>query len=302
MGELVGDLLELSRLESGTLGLEIGPFSLAEAGGQVASQLLPIAIERGIHLSTALPPRLRVACGDRRRVEQILTNLAANALKFTPSGGTVELEATLRRPGRDRDRPGRRGRHPGRGPGPDLRAVPPDGRPRADHRHRARTADRARSGPPDGRRPRCRVRARCRIGVRPRPARPGGGRRPRSSPPRWIERSAARRDGLEDRAAAPGVRRQPVARPTDGADARSSRSTRSGRRPGTARLRARARDPGRDADARPDRGSESGLLASLAGSTVFHRLGPDVASSWITRLTPSADPPSVRHPHRTHLG
>ncbi len=95
MGELVGDLLELSRLESGTLGLEIGPFSLAEAGGQVASQLLPIAIERGIHLSTAMPPRLRVACGDRRRVEQILTNLAANALKFTPSGGTVELEATF---------------------------------------------------------------------------------------------------------------------------------------------------------------------------------------------------------------
>ena len=95
MGELVGDLLELSRLESGTLGLDIGPFSVAEAGGQVAAHLLPIAIERGVHLSTALPPRLRVACGDRRRVEQILTNLAANALKFTPSGGTVEIEATF---------------------------------------------------------------------------------------------------------------------------------------------------------------------------------------------------------------
>ena len=93
MGELVGDLLELSRLGSGTLGLEIGPFSVAEAGGQVASGLLPIAIERGVHLSTAFPPRLRVATGDRRRVEQIVTNLAANALKFTPAGGSVELEA-----------------------------------------------------------------------------------------------------------------------------------------------------------------------------------------------------------------
>jgi signal transduction histidine kinase len=93
MGELVGDLLELSRLESGASGLEVGPFSLAEAGGQVAAGLLPIAIERGIRLSTAFPPRLRVARGDRRRVEQILTNLAGNALKFTPAGGTVELEA-----------------------------------------------------------------------------------------------------------------------------------------------------------------------------------------------------------------
>ncbi|HET7029877.1 MAG TPA: HAMP domain-containing sensor histidine kinase [Candidatus Limnocylindrales bacterium] len=91
MGELVGDLLELSRLESGTLGLEIGPFSVAEACSQVAANLLPIAIERRVHLTTSLPPRLRVASGDRRRVEQIVTNLAANALKFTPSGGNVEI-------------------------------------------------------------------------------------------------------------------------------------------------------------------------------------------------------------------
>ena len=95
MGELVGDLLELSRLESGTLGLEIGPFSVAEAGGQVAANLMPIALERGVGLTTALPPRLRVATGDRRRVEQILTNLAANALKFTPAGGTVEIGGTF---------------------------------------------------------------------------------------------------------------------------------------------------------------------------------------------------------------
>ena len=92
MGELVDDLLEISRLESGTLGLEIGPFSVAEAESQVAAALLPIAIDRGVHLMTDLPPRLRVATGDRRRVEQIVTNLAANALKFTPAGGHVEIE------------------------------------------------------------------------------------------------------------------------------------------------------------------------------------------------------------------
>jgi len=91
MAELVDDLLELSQLESGTLGLEIGPFSVAEAGGQVAANLLPIAIDQGVALRTALPPRIRVATADRRRVEQVLTNLAANALKFTPSGGSVEI-------------------------------------------------------------------------------------------------------------------------------------------------------------------------------------------------------------------
>jgi signal transduction histidine kinase len=91
MSELVGDLLDLSRLESGALELDLEPFSVAETAGRVAASLLPIAIERDIRLTTELPARLRSAIGDRRRVEQILTNLAGNALKFTPAGGTVDL-------------------------------------------------------------------------------------------------------------------------------------------------------------------------------------------------------------------
>ena len=91
MSELVGDLLELSRLESGSLELDLEPFSVAESAGRVAASLLPIAIERDIRLTTELPARLRAAVGDRRRVEQVLTNLTGNALKFTPPGGTVDL-------------------------------------------------------------------------------------------------------------------------------------------------------------------------------------------------------------------
>ena len=93
MGELVGDLLELSRLEAGSLRLDLTPFSIAEAAGRVAAAIHPIALDRGIDLGSSLPPRLRVATGDRRRVEQIVTNLAANALKFTPSGRRVEITA-----------------------------------------------------------------------------------------------------------------------------------------------------------------------------------------------------------------
>ncbi len=93
MADLVGDLLELSRLESGTLELEIEPFSVAEAAARVVGGLLPIALECDIRLRTTLPPRLQSATGDRRRVEQILTNLVANALKFTAPGGSIELTA-----------------------------------------------------------------------------------------------------------------------------------------------------------------------------------------------------------------
>jgi signal transduction histidine kinase len=93
MAELVGDLLEVSQIEAGSLGLQVAPFSLAEACARVLDGLMPIAEAAGLRLVRALPPRLRPAIGDRRRVEQIVTNLVANAIKYTPRGGLVELEA-----------------------------------------------------------------------------------------------------------------------------------------------------------------------------------------------------------------
>ena len=98
MSDLVGDLLEVSRLEAGTLGLEIRQVSVHEAGSRVIDGLAPIALERGVTLNADLPPRLRAATADRRRVEQILTNLGGNALKFTPDGGMVELAAWFEGP------------------------------------------------------------------------------------------------------------------------------------------------------------------------------------------------------------
>jgi signal transduction histidine kinase len=93
IASLVGDLLELSRLDSGSLRLELAPFSMAELGSRVIGALQPIAMDRGIALEAELPPRMRMALGDRRRIEQILTNLVGNALKFVAPGGRVKLAA-----------------------------------------------------------------------------------------------------------------------------------------------------------------------------------------------------------------
>lgn len=95
MAALVGDLLELSKLESGSLALERGPFSIADALSAVSAGLLPIALDRGVRLEVEAPSRMRTAVGDRRRVEQILTNLAANALKFGADGQGVRLEGRV---------------------------------------------------------------------------------------------------------------------------------------------------------------------------------------------------------------
>jgi signal transduction histidine kinase len=91
MTDLIGDLLELSRLESGSLVLESEPFSVAEVLQAVGAALMPIALDRGVPLVTTSPPRIKTAVGDRRRVEQIVTNLAGNALKFGSDGVEVEL-------------------------------------------------------------------------------------------------------------------------------------------------------------------------------------------------------------------
>ena len=95
MGDLVGDLLEISRLDAGSLALDLRPFSVADVAGRALASLAPLALERGTDLATDLPSRMRAAIGDRREVQRIVTNLLANALKFTPPGGHVELAGSF---------------------------------------------------------------------------------------------------------------------------------------------------------------------------------------------------------------
>ena len=103
MAALVDDLLELSRLESGTLALELGAVLGRRALNTVSAGLLPIALDRGIRLAgRARRPASASATGDRRRVEQIVTNLAANAIKFAgwragrarPGGSTARSRSS----------------------------------------------------------------------------------------------------------------------------------------------------------------------------------------------------------------
>jgi len=90
MSRLVNDLLDLARLESGQFQLTQRFLDLGQVMADVERGLLPQARDKEIELSLDLSPTPPVL-GDRDRLVQVFTNLADNALTYTPVGGRVGL-------------------------------------------------------------------------------------------------------------------------------------------------------------------------------------------------------------------
>jgi PAS domain S-box-containing protein len=93
MENLVNDLLDMKRLESGSLSLQVDDLEPAEVVSDVLQVLRPIAESRGITVESACDRSLPVVAGDYRRVVQVLSNLVGNAIKFTTAGGSVRISA-----------------------------------------------------------------------------------------------------------------------------------------------------------------------------------------------------------------
>lgn len=91
---LISDLLEFSRLESGQVKLRLTEVSLAEVAHAVIEKLKPLADQGQIEMICHAPPEVPVLQADRTRIEQVLTNLVHNSIKFTPAAGTVTVSVT----------------------------------------------------------------------------------------------------------------------------------------------------------------------------------------------------------------
>ncbi|NNM82768.1 MAG: PAS domain S-box protein, partial [Burkholderiales bacterium] len=84
---IVNDILDFSKIEAGHLDLEIIPFRLDEVIGEVAGMLGNKAREKGVELNFGIDPQVPVRLsGDPLRLNQVLTNLVSNAIKFTGHG------------------------------------------------------------------------------------------------------------------------------------------------------------------------------------------------------------------------
>jgi signal transduction histidine kinase len=93
---LATNLLELSKLDSGLVALDLRPDDLRAAVEAAVQQAEPAARRKGVGLVTRLPAEPVRQRHDPQRIGQVLSNLIGNAIKFTPPGGTatVSLEAT----------------------------------------------------------------------------------------------------------------------------------------------------------------------------------------------------------------
>ncbi|MBM3899380.1 MAG: HAMP domain-containing histidine kinase [Gemmatimonadetes bacterium] len=91
---LVDQILDLARLSAGRLDVHTEPLSLRAFVIDVASEIEPLVIEKGLALSIQVPATLPRVTTDPTHLRQILVNLLGNAVKFTPAGG-ITLRAAL---------------------------------------------------------------------------------------------------------------------------------------------------------------------------------------------------------------
>ncbi len=99
MRRLVEQMLELSRLESGTVHLDLAPTRIDELVENVGKRYARLGEAKGVAVRWATPPNL-VLNADAGRLEQLLVNLLDNALQYTDAGGNVALIVQSARPNR----------------------------------------------------------------------------------------------------------------------------------------------------------------------------------------------------------
>ena len=94
--DMVNDVLDLSRMEAGSLRLTLEPLSLADLAQEAATMIEPAAAQAGVQVALSLSPQADRAVGDTVRLRQVLLNLLGNAVKYNLRGGRVMLRT---RPG-----------------------------------------------------------------------------------------------------------------------------------------------------------------------------------------------------------
>jgi signal transduction histidine kinase/DNA-binding response OmpR family regulator len=91
LAQIIDDLLDVSRIISGKLRLDVSPIELEPVVAAALDTIRPASDAKSIHLQVSLDPSVGSISGDPNRLQQVVWNLLTNAIKFTPRGGHVEV-------------------------------------------------------------------------------------------------------------------------------------------------------------------------------------------------------------------
>lgn len=92
---IINDLLDLSKIEAGKMDFNFAPTNINTVIGYVKSALSEVAKTKGLNLITSEAENLPDITADAQRLEQVLTNLVSNAIKFTPENKTIKISSSL---------------------------------------------------------------------------------------------------------------------------------------------------------------------------------------------------------------
>jgi signal transduction histidine kinase len=86
---LINDVLDFSKVESGTMEVEKAPLAIEELIEECVRTTLPLIRDRSLRITREIEPGLPAVLADRTKIRQVLLNLLSNAVKFTPEGGVT---------------------------------------------------------------------------------------------------------------------------------------------------------------------------------------------------------------------
>ena len=89
--QMIEDLLDMNRVLSGRVRLDVQRVDVASLVKAAVASVLPSADAKGLRMQTVLDPGIGPVSGDPARLQQVIANLLANAIKFTPRGGRVQV-------------------------------------------------------------------------------------------------------------------------------------------------------------------------------------------------------------------
>ena len=93
--KMIDDMLDMARIVAGKLRVDMQPVDLLSVVLAAVDVVMPSATAKRITIRTSLDPKTARVLGDQDRLQQVVWNLLSNALKFTPSGGTIHVRLEI---------------------------------------------------------------------------------------------------------------------------------------------------------------------------------------------------------------